>query len=170
MRVLFDAVRTLIYAAGFIFLWGYAALWARRYDAEIGVALPGWTHPQGIVFMALGLAFALTCAGTFAVRGRGTPAPFDPPRKLVAVGVYRWVRNPMYLGGGLAIVGFALYEQSVSILLLASAMWIAAHLFVYFYEEPTLRAKFNGSYVEYCRTVSRWLPRPPRGQAVESTR
>ncbi|HEV3220363.1 MAG TPA: isoprenylcysteine carboxylmethyltransferase family protein [Candidatus Acidoferrales bacterium] len=166
MRVLFDAIRSLIYATGFIFIWGYAALWVRRYDAELGVALPAWTRPLGIACMVLGTAFALTCVGTFVVRGRGTPAPFDAPRKLVAVGIYRWVRNPMYVGGFLTLMGFALYEYSVSILLLAVAMWLAAHLFVCFYEEPTLRAKFDGSYEEYCRAVSRWLPRPPRGQAV----
>jgi protein-S-isoprenylcysteine O-methyltransferase Ste14 len=166
MRVLFDAIRSLIYATGFIFIWGYAALWVRRYDAELGVALPAWTRPLGIACMVLGTAFALTCVGTFVVRGRGTPAPFDAPRKLVAVGIYRWVRNPMYVGGFLTLMGFALYEYSVSILLLAVVMWLAAHLFVCFYEEPTLRAKFDGSYEEYCRAVSRWLPRPPRGQAV----
>ncbi|MFZ0819025.1 MAG: isoprenylcysteine carboxylmethyltransferase family protein [Candidatus Acidiferrales bacterium] len=166
MRILFDAVRSIIYATGFIFVWGYAALWVRRYDAELGVVFPGWTRPLGIACMALGLALALTCVGTFVVRGRGTPAPFDAPRKLVAVGIYRWVRNPMYLGAGLAIAGFAFYEGSVSILLMAAPVWLAAHLFVCFYEEPTLREKFDGSYEDYCRTVSRWLPRPPRGHGI----
>jgi protein-S-isoprenylcysteine O-methyltransferase Ste14 len=163
MRILFDAVRSLLYMIGFLFLWGYLALWVRRYDAALGVALPGWTRPLGIACMALGAAIAFTCVGTFVVRGRGTPAPFDAPRKLVAVGIYRWVRNPMYLGGFLLMSGLALYECSVSILLLSLAFWIAANLFVHFYEEPTLRKKFDGSYEEYCRDVSRWLPRPPHG-------
>jgi len=165
MRMLFAAFRSLIYMTGFLFVWGYAALWVRRYDAALGVALPVWMRPLGIACMALGAVFGLTCVGTFVVRGRGTPAPFDAPKKLVAVGPYRWVRNPMYLGAGLLIVGFAFYERSVSILLMAAVIWIAAHLFVYFYEEPTLRKKFDGSYEEYCRSVSRWLPRPPREQA-----
>ncbi len=161
MRALFDAVRSLVYATGFLFLWGYAAFWVRRYDAALGVTLPVWMRPLGIACMALGAAFALTCVGTFVVRGKGTPAPFDAPRKLVAAGPYRWVRNPMYVGAGLVIIGFALYEHSVSILLLGAGMWIAAHLFVCFYEEPTLRKKFNGSYEDYCRAVHRWIPRKP---------
>jgi protein-S-isoprenylcysteine O-methyltransferase Ste14 len=165
MRVLFDALRSLVYMTGFLFLWGYLALWVRKYDAAFGVALPAWTRPIGIACMALGAAIAFTCVGTFVVRGRGTPAPFDAPRKLVAVGIYRWVRNPMYLGGFLMMLGLALYETSISILLFSSVFWIAANLFVHFYEEPVLRKKFNGSYEDYCRAVSRWLPRPPHGEA-----
>jgi protein-S-isoprenylcysteine O-methyltransferase Ste14 len=69
----------------------------------------------------------------------------------------------MYLGAGLIVAGYAFYEGSFAVLLLAAGMWFTVHLFVYLYEEPTLRAKFDGSYEEYCRTVSRWLPRPPRG-------
>jgi protein-S-isoprenylcysteine O-methyltransferase Ste14 len=164
MRVLFDAVRASFYTMLFLILWAYPAIWVRQYDAALGGALPARTHLLGIVCMALGAALALTCIGTFVVRGRGTPAPFDAPRKLVAVGIYRWVRNPMYLSGCTVMIGYALYVRSAAVLLLAVGMWIAEHLFVYFYEEPTLRAKFNGSYEEYCRTVSRWLPRPPRSQ------
>lgn len=72
----------------------------------------------------------------------------------------------MYLGAGLIVVGYGFYVHSLLVLLLAAAMWIAVHLFVYFYEEPTLRAKFNGSYENYCRNVSRWLPRPPHGEPL----
>jgi protein-S-isoprenylcysteine O-methyltransferase Ste14 len=162
MRMLFDAIRAAIYAAAFILLWAYAALWVRSYDSSLGISLPNWLLIPGVVLMALGAPIALACISTFVVRGRGTPAPFDAPRQLVAAGPYRWVRNPMYLGAGMIVVGYGFYVRSVSVLLLAAAMWIAVHLFVYFYEEPTLRAKFNGSYENYCREVSRWLPRPPR--------
>ena len=161
MRLLFDAIRALIYSTGFIFFWGYTALWVRRYDASLGISLPTWLLIPGISLMAIGAPIALACVGTFVVRGRGTPAPFDAPRQLVAAGPYRWVRNPMYLGAGLIVVGYAFYVGSISVLILAAAMWITIHLFVYFYEEPTLREKFNGSYENYCRVVSRWLPRPP---------
>ena len=162
MRMLFDAIRALIYSAAFIYFWSYTAWWVRRYDASLGVSLPAWLLIPGVVLVVFGVAIALSCIITFVMRGRGTPAPFDAPRELVAAGPYRWVRNPMYLGAGLVIVGYAFYVHSVSVLLLAAAMWIAVHLFVYFYEEPTLRAKFNGSYENYCREVARWLPRPPR--------
>ena len=158
----FDAIRASIYSIGFVLLWGYTALWVRGYDASLGISLPSWTLIPGVLCMAFGGIIALTCIITFVVRGRGTPAPFDAPRQLVAIGPYRWVRNPMYLGAGLVIVGYGFYVRSVSVLLLAAAMWIAVHLFVYFYEEPTLREKFDGSYEEYCRAVSRWLPRSPR--------
>jgi protein-S-isoprenylcysteine O-methyltransferase Ste14 len=164
MRMFFDAIRALVYSAGFIYGWGYVAWWFRRYDASIGISLPTRTLIPGVVLMSIGAPIALACIITFVVRGRGTPAPFDAPRKLVAAGPYRWVRNPMYLGAGLVIVGYAFYVGSVSVLLLAAAMWFVVHLFVYFYEEPTLRGNFNGSYEKYCRTVSRWLPRLPHKQ------
>lgn len=164
MRMLFDAIRAAIYAAGFILLWAYAALWVRRYDAALGVSLPSWLLIVGIACMVVGAPIALSCIIAFVVRGHGTPAPFDAPRELVAAGPYRWVRNPMYLGAGMIVVGYGFYVRSFSVLLLAVAMWISVHLFVCFYEEPTLRANFNGSYEDYCRTVSRWLPRPPRGK------
>jgi protein-S-isoprenylcysteine O-methyltransferase Ste14 len=164
MRVLFDAIRASFYSMLFLLLWAYPAIWVRQYDARLGGPLPPWTWAVGIVCMALGAALALTCIGTFVVRGRGTPAPFDAPRNLVAVGIYRWVRNPMYLSGCTVMIGYALYVRSAAVLLLAAGMWLAEHLFVLLYEEPTLRAKFNGSYEEYCRTVSRWLPRPPQRQ------
>jgi protein-S-isoprenylcysteine O-methyltransferase Ste14 len=160
--VLFDAVRASFYSALFLLLWGYLALAVRQYDAKLGGQLPAWTYLLGIACMALGAGLALTCIGTFVVRGRGTPAPFDAPRKLVAVGIYRWVRNPMYLSGCMVMIGYALYARSAAVLLLAAGMWIAEHLFVLVYEEPTLRARFDGSYEEYCRTVSRWLPHPPQ--------
>jgi len=162
MRVFFDAIRALIYSAGFVLLWGYTALWVRRYDSSLGISLSTWLLIPGILCIAIGAPIALACVITFVVRGRGTPAPFDAPRQLVAVGPYRWVRNPMYLAGGLVIVGCAFSVRSVSVLLLATAMWTAVHLFVRFYEEPTLRGKFNGSYENYYREVRRWLPRVPR--------
>jgi protein-S-isoprenylcysteine O-methyltransferase Ste14 len=164
VRVLFDAVRASFYSMLFVLLWGYLALGVRKYDPALGGQLPAWMYLLGIACMASGAAFALMCIGTFVVRGRGTPAPFDAPLKLVAVGIYRWVRNPMYLSGCMVMIGYALYARSAAVLLLAAGMWIAEHIFVLLYEEPTLREKFDGSYEEYCRTVSRWLPRPPHGQ------
>jgi protein-S-isoprenylcysteine O-methyltransferase Ste14 len=166
MRIIFDAIRALIYSAGFIYLWGYTALWVRGYDATLAVSLPKWMLIPGVLCISLGAVIAFICIATFVVRGGGTPAPFDAPRELVAAGPYRWVRNPMYLGAGLVVVGYALYVGSISVLILAAAMWITVHLFVFFYEEPTLRAKFDGSYENYCRNVSRWIPRPPREQVL----
>ena len=109
--------------------------------------------------MVVGLALALGCAATFVVAGEGTPAPFDPPRKFVAKGPYRYVRNPMYIGGFTALVGLGLYWRSPSVLILAVAWWMLFALFVLAVEEPMLRSKFGEEYHTYCRTVPRWLPR-----------
>lgn len=159
MRAVLDAIRSLIYAGAFVLLWGWIGLGVQRYDPVLGIVLPGWVAPAGILLMILGGLLALACVGTFAVRGRGTPAPFDSPRELVAVGPYRNVRNPMYLGGLAVLLGFALAERSISILLLSIAWVVAAHLFVVFYEEPHLKRKFGASYENYCRAVPRWVPR-----------
>ncbi len=109
--------------------------------------------------MVAGAALALASVATFVVRGRGTPAPFDPPRLFVASGPYAWVRNPMYIGGFLVLAGYALCALSVAALLVSFAMIAAAHLFVVLYEEPNLERRFGESYREYRRKTPRWIPR-----------
>ena len=160
MTPLLAALRSAVYATGFVFLWGWIALGARRFDAALGGALPAALRPLGAVVMALGAVLALACVAVFVVRGRGTPAPFDPPRAFVAVGPYRWVRNPMYLGGLTVLLGLALWERSPAMLLVPPAVAVLAHLLVVLYEEPGLERRFGESYREYKRTVRRWLPRP----------
>src|SRR6185295_18008860 len=109
------------------------------------------------------------CIATFIVRGRGTPAIFDAPRRLVAAGPYRYVRNPMYIGGALLLLGFGLIEGSPSIALFVPVWILLFHLLVVFYEERTLRAKFGPDYEAYCRRTPRWLPRiaPPAALASQ---
>src|SRR5574341_764227 len=101
---------------------------------------------------------ALWCIFTFATAGRGTPAPFDPPRRLVILGPYRFVRNPMYIGAGLALIGATLFYESLPLLGYAGVFFLAAHLFVVWYEEPTLRRTFGQEYAAYCGRVRRRLP------------
>jgi protein-S-isoprenylcysteine O-methyltransferase Ste14 len=161
MKTLFVAVRAVLYASGFIFFFGWMALGARRYDDRIGAALPGWLKVPGLLLMIPSGILALACIGNFIGRGRGTPAPFDPPRVFVAAGPYRYVRNPMYVGGLFFLAGLALLEGSVSILIFAAVLFIAAHLLVVLYEEPVLRSRFGESYASYLRSVPRWLPRRP---------
>jgi protein-S-isoprenylcysteine O-methyltransferase Ste14 len=159
MKALFTALRALIFASGFVYLWGRVALSLhRRYDAALGFAFSPWTRPFGIALMALGGTLALACIAAFVTRGEGTPAPFDPPRKFVAAGPYRFVRNPMYIGGFIVLFGFGLYELSPAILLFALPWLLFVHLFVILYEEPHLRATFGAPYDAYCRSVRRWLP------------
>ena len=151
-------IRTAVYMTGFVLLWGWLALDVRQFDPAIGLALPKWVEPLGWTAMAAGGVLALTCAYFFATHGRGTPAPFDAPREFVAVGPYRYVRNPMYIGGSLVLGGFGLAERSPSILVLTLVALGLAHLFVVLVEEPSLEWKFGDSFRTYKRSVRRWLP------------
>lgn len=99
------------------------------------------------------------CILTFVILGKGTPAPFDPPRRLVVRGPYRIVRNPMYIGAVIALAGAALFYKSIPLLSYAGVFGIISHVFVVFYEEPTLRGTFGNDYEVYCGHVRRWWPK-----------
>lgn len=122
----------------------------------------GLLEVAGMIVAICGGALGLWCVGSFALIGGGTPAPFDPPRRLVVRGPYAVVRNPMYIGAGLALLGAALFLRSLALLAYAAALLLAAHLFVVLYEEPTLRRTFGAEYEAYCRRVGRWWPRAHR--------
>ncbi len=109
----------------------------------------------------LGFAVALRCVWDFGRTGHGTPAPIAPPQSLVVVGFYRYVRNPMYLGFFTGWIGlWIVFGQANPIVIISAvAVILSVHLFVLFYEEPTLREKFGPDYSEFCRNVPRWLPR-----------
>lgn len=113
----------------------------------------------GMVIGAAGSAVALWCIFTFTSVGKGTPAPFDPPRRLVIRGPYRFVRNPMYIGAGIALAGAALFYESLPLLGYISFFFLATHLFVVAYEEPALRRTFGQEYEAYCDRIGRWWPR-----------
>jgi protein-S-isoprenylcysteine O-methyltransferase Ste14 len=135
--------------------------------------LPGWlgfeaaaAHDArwrwiGAVPSVLGFSVALRCIWDFGRTGRGTPAPFAPPQRLVVVGFYRYVRNPMYVGFFLGWTGlWVVFGQAIrAVLLILLAAMAAVALFVKFYEEPTLRKMFGTDYEDYCRNVPRWIPR-----------
>jgi protein-S-isoprenylcysteine O-methyltransferase Ste14 len=109
--------------------------------------------------IVLGACIYFRCAWEFAVRGLGTPAPIAPTKYLVVSGLHRYVRNPMYLGVALVIVGEAGLFRTVHLAEYAVVMLLTAHLFVIFYEEPALRRQFGESYEQYRRAVPRWIPR-----------
>ena len=115
-------------------------------------------HGVGIALVLMGGALAIWCILTLAIIGKGTPAPFDPPRKLVSAGPYRWSRNPMYVGAGTALCGAALFYQSAALVAFAAGFFVVTHLFVVFYEEPTLERTFGARYADYRNAVPRWLP------------
>ncbi len=117
----------------------------------------------GLALLVVGAATYAWCVWDFATFGRGTPAPIDAPKKLVVRGLYRYTRNPMYVGVLRVILGWAALFSTANLALYALVVGTCFHLFIVLYEERHLRAEFPSQYEAYCSQVSRWLPRPPRG-------
>ncbi|HYL91799.1 MAG TPA: isoprenylcysteine carboxylmethyltransferase family protein [Alphaproteobacteria bacterium] len=115
----------------------------------------------GPILIAAGLPVLLDSFVRFAVQGLGTPAPVAPPQHLVISGLYHYVRNPMYVAVVAMILGQGLLFGNIRVLEYGLAVWVAFHLFVLLYEEPTLRKQFGAEYESYCRSVRRWWPRVP---------
>jgi protein-S-isoprenylcysteine O-methyltransferase Ste14 len=119
-----------------------------------GASFAGW------LLALVGVVLYLTCAfWGFALRGKGTPAPIDPPKKLVVEGPYRIVRNPMYWSVLFVMLGEALAFRSLALAEIGCVFFVCAALFVMIFEEPILRNKFGAEYEAYCRQVPRWIPR-----------
>src|ERR1039458_6579074 len=144
----------IILAPGTVTLW-VPYLLLRRYGHR-PVAGVDWL---ALAPSAVGALILLWCMRDFAVVGHGTPAPIDPPKVLVVSGPYRFVRNPMYWGVELVLLGEAICFRSTQLVAYAISVGFCVQLFIVFYEEPTLRKKFGASYQEYCRAVPRWIPR-----------
>jgi protein-S-isoprenylcysteine O-methyltransferase Ste14 len=146
----------LILAPGMVAGYIPLSLLRRGSQVETGLlaylALPLWLT---------GLVVLLWSFWDFLVRGRGTPAPVDPPKELVATGFYRYVRNPMYVGILAILLGHFLWFGYWGLLIYSAAVFTAFHLFVTGYEEPNLIEKFGSSYEDYCKSVPRWIPRIP---------
>lgn len=123
-----------------------------------GRFLPATLRYAAFLPWAAGAAVLLWSCREFVVRGRGTPAPVDPPRFLVDRGLYRYVRNPMYLGALGVLLGQVLWFRSVRLLVCAAVLPVVFHLFVIWYEEPFLRRRFGEAYRRYCHEVPRWMP------------
>jgi protein-S-isoprenylcysteine O-methyltransferase Ste14 len=113
----------------------------------------------GIFCFVTGATIYFRCAWEFAVRGLGTPAPIAPTKFLVVSGLHGYVRNPMYIGVLLVILGQAALFRAARLVAYGGLCILLAYLFVVLYEEPTLRKQFGESYEEYRRTVPRWIPR-----------
>ena len=99
------------------------------------------------------------CCWSFTFQGRGTPNPLDPPKELVITGLYRYVRNPIYIAATAILVGWTFWSPSLPILLMPVICFAASYLFVIFYEEPHLRTTCGAAYEEYCKSVLRWIPK-----------
>jgi protein-S-isoprenylcysteine O-methyltransferase Ste14 len=118
-----------------------------------------WCVTAGSLIAVCGAAIVLWCVWDFASYGRGTPVPMDEPKRLVVRGLYRVVRNPMYVGVITLTLGWAVYCASARLAAYSALVALAFHLVVRFYEEPHLRRVFGDEYGEYCGRVGRWLPR-----------
>lgn len=153
------AIGSLLVGAAFFSLWFWLLPHWLGFSVEAaGAACWRWVATAPSV---LGFAVALRCVWDFGWTGRGTPAPIAPPKRLVVVGFYRHVRNPMYLGFAVGWIGLWIVFGHANPTLIAAvaAVALGVHLFVVFYEEPTLRRMFGAEYEDYCRNVPRWWPR-----------
>jgi protein-S-isoprenylcysteine O-methyltransferase Ste14 len=155
---MFILIRALTYAAFFI---GFVLVALPAWVAgPAGLERPdviGWPQVLGVIMLVIGAAVTVSCVLTFVAIGRGTPAPFDPPQRLVDRGPYAIVRNPMYIAAILGLLGAAAFYQSQAIAGYAAAFFVVMHLFIIAYEEPTLRHTFGPAYDDYCGRVMRWI-------------
>jgi len=128
--------------------------------AGVGPRVPmSFLHLIGMVLLATGSLALLWCNWVFVVQGRGTAAPYDPPRALVAQGLYSYVRNPMYVSAVLIVLGAGLWTGAASLFGYAILLALSYYLFVCYYEEPCLQREFGAAYADYCAGVPRWWPR-----------
>jgi protein-S-isoprenylcysteine O-methyltransferase Ste14 len=161
MSLIIVRLLAMLRTAAFVFLFVAAVLVYLPWGLGIYRLPPhrGW-YAAGFLPLMAGAYIVLRCAFAFAWRGRGTPAPFDAPRELVVEGLYRYVRNPMYWGAFLLLIGqWMLFGWGWGGGLYLAIFAACVHVFVLIYEEPTLRGKFGKSYEDYCANVPRWIPR-----------
>jgi protein-S-isoprenylcysteine O-methyltransferase Ste14 len=171
-----------------VFIWLRTLLFAITFVATVLVLVPRWilgesgrahlatgaTRLGAGLLIGAGAALMVWCWYEFATRGRGTPMPLDPPRRLVVAGPYRYVRNPMYVAALLFLLGQAALYVAPSLVWYAAGFAVVTHLFVVGYEEPALSRQFGADYEAYRAAVGRWVPRlrpyeqrPATGQARE---
>lgn len=153
----------LVIAPGIVV--GLAPWWISRWRLEAPFFGMPLFRIAGGMLIALGAIGLVDSFVRFALQGVGTPAPVFPTRHLVVTGLYRYVRNPMYVAVASAILGQGLLLGNATVLEYAGLVWLLFHLFVLLYEEPTLRASFGSEYELFCSEVPRWIPRftPWRG-------
>jgi protein-S-isoprenylcysteine O-methyltransferase Ste14 len=147
----------LVIAPGFVA--GLVPWWISHWQVEAPfLGMPPFRLAGGIL-IALGVTGLLDSFVRFALQGVGTPAPVFPTRHLVVTGLYRYVRNPMYVAVVSTILGQGLIFGSVTLLEYGAVAWLLFDTFVLIYEEPTLRATFGAEYRSFCAEVPRWIPR-----------
>ncbi len=125
-------------------------------------------QPQyiGIIPILIGLVISLWCVYNFIYVGKGTPVPTDPPKKLVIIGMYRFVRNPMYIGILFLLFGEAIFFKSFVLLGYTVCVYCLFQIFIIGFEEPMLKTKFGKEYEDYCNIVPRWLMRLSKNKSI----
>jgi protein-S-isoprenylcysteine O-methyltransferase Ste14 len=142
-----------------VFVPGTVGVYVPLRLAHEASLVEGPTIVLAFILLGLGLTIYVWCVWDFASFGRGTPAPIDAPKRLVIRGLYRYIRNPMYVGVLTVILGWAILFQSIRVFMYGVGVGICFHLFVVLYEERRLAQVFGAEYREYCASVGRWLPR-----------
>ena len=132
MRVTFPIIRTLAYAVLVFFMWRFVGMQALRFDAKLSFTLPGWTTAIGIPLLIAGVVLTTISLAEFALIGKGTFVHFDPPKEFIASGVYKFSRNPMYLGVLLIFIASGLVYHSVSLLILSLPLFCSLISWLYF--------------------------------------
>src|SRR5215467_2848259 len=157
-RTLSLAIRNLLFT---VVVPGLGGFWAPWWILHRDGRTPAPVMWAAVPVIAAGAVLYVWCVWNFAAVGGGTPGPWDAPRRVVARGPYRWVRNPIYLAALLIVLGEAWLFTSPRLLAYAAAMAFCFHLFVTGYEERTLARRFGPAYLEYRRAVPRWIPHKP---------
>lgn len=156
MTLLKTAIFTIIMPGSITGLFPYLIISSQVSRLPLPFGLQQYT---GGIFILTGISIYVWCALDFALAGKGTPAPIDPPKNLVIRGAYRYVRNPMYVAVMAVLIGESLFFASSALLMYAATVFVGFNLFVILYEEPVLTGKFGELYKDYCERVPRWLPR-----------
>jgi protein-S-isoprenylcysteine O-methyltransferase Ste14 len=138
---------------------GLVPWWLTSWHVRQPLPLWGLLRVAGALVLAAGVAVLVQAFARFVMEGIGTPAPIAPTERLVVGGLYRHVRNPMYLAISATIVGQALVLGQPALLLYAAAVGVVFVSFVYGYEEPVLARRFGAEYETYRRAVPAWRPR-----------
>jgi protein-S-isoprenylcysteine O-methyltransferase Ste14 len=145
---------------------GLIPWWITRWEMQPAFLGLSAIRVVGILLILAGVPGLVDSFARFALQGLGTPAPVAPPRKLVVTGLYRHVRNPMYVSVLAVVLGQALLLGDARLIAYGALFWLACHLYVVAYEEPTLTRTFGAEYEAFRANVPRWLPRiaPWRGE------
>ena len=142
-----------------VFVAGLVPWWISHWRVEAPFLGTRLFRVGGGMLITLGVIGLLDSFVRFALQGVGTPAPVFPTRHLVVTGLYRYVRNPMYVAVAITILGQGLLFGNVALLEYGGLVWLLFHVFVLIYEEPTLRTSFGSEYKSFCAEVPRWIPR-----------